>query len=331
MYLLNPLYLLTIPAIIALAIYARRYKGAAGIKFSSGELLSGIKPSVKAAISRYLPFVRTAALILIAIALCRPQAPLGRAHVETEGIDIVFAVDSSTSMLGEDFQVRGRRLSRIDIVKDVIKDFIKGRSNDRLGLVTFAARAYTMCPLTLDYGWLLTNVDRLQAGIVEDGTAIGSGITASLNRLRASSAKSKVVILLTDGRNNAGNVAPLVAAQAANALKVKIYAIGAGTRGLVPYPVRDMFGRKVYQQVQIDLDEETLQQIASVSGGKYFRATDTESLRRIYAEIDRMERSKIEEKGYQQVRELFAWFLIPGLLLLGAEIVLSNTWLRRLP
>ncbi len=331
MYLLNPLYLLTIPAIIALTIYARHSKGAAGIKFSSGELLSGIKPSVKAIVSRYMPVVRAASLVLMALALCRPQAPLGRAHVETEGIDIVLAVDSSTSMLGEDFQARGRRLSRIDIVKDVIKDFIKGRSNDRLGLVTFAARAYTMCPLTLDYGWLLTNVDRLQAGIVEDGTAIGSGISASLNRLRASSAKSQVVILLTDGRNNAGNVAPLVAAQAANALKVKIYTIGAGTRGLVPYPARDMFGRKVYQQVQIDLDEETLQQIASVSGGKYFRATDTDSLRRIYAEIDRMERSKIEEKGYQQVRELFAWFLIPGLVLLGLEMVLSNTWLRRLP
>ncbi|MDD2703416.1 MAG: VWA domain-containing protein, partial [Candidatus Omnitrophica bacterium] len=195
----------------------------------------------------------------------------------------------------------------------------------------FASRAYTVCPLTLDYGWLLDNLERVKTGLVEDGTAVGSGIAASVNRLKDAGAKSKVVILLTDGRNNTGVISPLTAAEAAKALKVKVYTIGAGSKGPVPYPVRDFFGNTVYQPVEIDIDEDTLIKIADMTGAKYFRATDTESLRKIYKEINVLEKTVIEEKGYSEYNELFAVFLVPGLLVLLLDIVLANTILRKIP
>jgi len=234
-------------------------------------------------------------------------------------------------MLAEDFIFAGRRMSRIDVVKDVVREFVKARIHDRMAIVTFAARPYTICPLTLDYGWLLDNLQRIKSGMVEDGTAVGSGIAAALNRLKNSKAKSKVVILLTDGRNNTGRISPMTAAEAAKALSIRIYTIGAGSKGPVPYPVKDLWGNKVYQQVEIDLDEESLTKISDITGAKYFRATDTESLRKIYSEINNMEQTRIEDKGYQQYNELFPLFLIPGLILLLGEIVLSNTVLRQLP
>jgi Ca-activated chloride channel family protein len=213
----------------------------------------------------------------------------------------------------------------------VVSEFIRGRQNDRMGIVAFAARAYTVCPLTLDYGWLLQNLERIKIGMIEDGTAIGSGIGSSLNRLKDTKAKGKVVILLTDGRNNAGKLAPLTAAEAARALGVKIYTIGVGTKGLAPYPIKDFFGNTVYQPIRIDIDEDTLIKIAAKTNAKYFRATDTESLRKIYEEIDRLEKTPIEEKGYLEYKELFGLFLIPGLILLFSEVILGNTVLRRLP
>jgi Ca-activated chloride channel family protein len=222
-------------------------------------------------------------------------------------------------------------VNRIDIVKDAVRDFIKARSNDRIGLVTFAARAYTVCPLTLDYNWLLGNIDRIRAGMIEDGTAIGSGIASSLNRLKDTKAKSKVIVLLTDGRNNAGKISPLIAAEAASALKVKIYTIGAGSKGLVPYPVKDMFGRTVYQPVEADVDEATLTKIAEITGGKFFRATDAQSLKNIYKEIDQLEKSPIEYKGYLEYNEVFRSFRIPGLVFLLLEIVLTHTYFRKVP
>jgi Ca-activated chloride channel family protein len=185
--------------------------------------------------------------------------------------------------------------------------------------------------LTVDYSWLLTNLQRISSGMLEDGTAIGSGIAASLNRLKNSKAKSKIIILLTDGRNNMGKISPLTAAEAAKALKVKIYTIGAGSKGPVPYPVRDFFGNKVYQQIEADLDEDTLSKIASITQAKYYRATDTEALRNIYSEIDRLEKTPMQEKGFQEYKELFPLFLIPGLFLLFLEIILVNTAFRKIP
>lgn len=278
-----------------------------------------------------LIFLRLAALILLIIALSRPQSMLQESSIETEGVDIVLAVDVSTTMLAEDLEAGVSRKSRVNAVKDVVREFINNRHNDRIGIVAFASRAYTVSPLTLDYGWLLQNLDRVKVGLIEDGTAIGSGISTSLNRLKDTQAKSKVVILLTDGRNNAGKISPLTAAEAAEALKIKIYTIGAGTKGLAPFPAKDMFGNKVYQQVKIEIDEELLKQIAGKTHVRYFRATDTKSLRDIYMEINKLEKSHIEEKGYVEYKELFHLFLIPGLALLLLEIILNNTVLRKIP
>jgi len=327
----SPFFLVLLLPAALIVFYTGRKKTAAGFKFSSAGLLSGLQTTFKAKLSRGLIFLRLASVSLVIIALARPQAPVADSRVQSEGIDIVLAVDCSTSMLAEDFQIAGRRQSRIDVIKDVVKDFIKGRSNDRIGIVAFAGRAYTVCPLTLDYGWLLENLDRIKAGMIEDGTAIGSGSSSALNRLRSTKTKSKIVILLTDGRNNTGKVAPLVAAEAAKALKVKVYTIGAGTKGLAPYPVRDFFGNVFYEQVRIDLDEDTLAKIALITDARYFRATDTESLKEIYRQIDKMEKTPVEEKGYSEYNELFPLLLIPGLALLFLEIALANTVLRKVP
>ncbi len=327
----NPFFLILLPVAALIIFYTARKNAASGFKFSSGGLLGGLQTTFKARLSRGLIFLRLASVSLIIIALARPQTPVADSRLQTEGIDIVLALDCSTSMLAEDFQIAGKRQSRIDVIKDVVKDFIKGRSNDRIGIVVFAGRAYTLCPLTLDYGWLLENIERIKAGMIEDGTAIGSGISSALNRLRGTKAKSKIIVLLTDGRNNSGKVTPLVAAEAAKALKVKIYAIGAGAKGLVPYPVKDFFGNVFYQQVRIDIDEDTLTKIASVTEAKYFRATDTESLKEIYRQIDKMEKTPVEEKGYSEYNELFPLLLIPGLALLFLEITLTHTLLRKVP
>lgn len=328
----SPFFLILLPIAAGIIFFAKKKeKVTSGIKFSSGDLLGGLKGSWKLKLSGNLIFLRLAAVSLLIVALARPQSPIEDSKIESEGIDIVLAIDCSTSMLAEDFKIGGKRQNRLEVVKDVVKDFINGRSNDRIGLVAFAARAYTVSPLTLDYGWLMQNLTRIKTNMIEDGTAIGSGLTSALNRLRDTEAKSKVVILLTDGRNNTGKISPFTAAEAAKALKVKVYTIGAGTKGFAPYPAKDFFGNTVYQPVQIDIDEDTLKEIASLTGAKYFRATDTESLRGIYKEIDRLEKTRIEEKGYLEYNELFPLFLVIGLSLLSLEIVLSNTLLRKLP
>ncbi|HNX80605.1 MAG TPA: VWA domain-containing protein [Candidatus Omnitrophota bacterium] len=327
----SPIFLLLIPFAVAFVLYAQIKTRSAGIRFSSGTIVEGIKPTLTMRLRQYVFVVRIIALILLIIALARPQSPVEDSKIETEGIDIVLAIDSSTSMLAEDFTIGGKRMSRVEVVLDVVKDFIKGRQSDRIGLVTFAARAYTVCPLTRDYGWLQTNLQRIRAGMLEDGTALGSGIAASLNRLKNSKAKSKIIILLTDGRNNTGSISPRTAAEAARALRVKIYTIGAGAQGLVPFPVRDFWGNKAYQQVELDLDENSLREISSVTGGKFFRATDTETLRKIYGEIDRLEKTPLEDKSYQEYQELFPGFLAVGLVFLLFEIIVSQTILRTIP
>lgn len=278
-----------------------------------------------------LPALRIIALVLLVVGLARPQRGRAESRYTGEGIDIMLAVDISGSMLAEDFTLNERRVNRLDAVKDVVRQFVEGRPNDRIGLVLFGARAYTQSPLTLDHGWLLGNLDRARIGMIEDGTAIGSALATAAARLRDADGKSKVLVLLTDGQNNAGKVSPSTAADAVRATGIKTYTIGAGTRGLAPYPARDLFGNTVYQRVQVDIDETTLQAVAEKTGGKYFRATDTASLKAIYDEIDRMERTTFTAPRYLDYDELYPWLAIPALLLFAVEIGLGNTLLRKLP
>jgi len=327
----TPWILLFIPLILgALWILHRRQRPSA-IRFSSIQLVSFLKPSLKLRLKNFPFFLRLVALAFFLVALAGPRSVLDKQIHHSEGIDIVLAIDASGSMAGEDFKIDGRRMNRLAIVKKVVKDFVEGRSADRLGLVTFGAYAYTVCPLTTDHEWLLTNLERVELGTVEDGTAIGSGILSSVNRLKDSTAKSKVVILLTDGMNNAGKVDPVSAARVAENLKIKIYTIGAGSKGYVPFPVQDFFGRSVYQNVLIDLDEKTLAGVAEMTKGKYFRATDTESLQNIYKEIDALEKTKIEEYGFREYTELFNRFLVLALTFLLFEVILSRTVLLKVP
>ncbi len=327
----DPWFLVLLPLVTALMIYAQKRERDPSVLFPSKKLYAGLKPTFRVRLSRSLVLVRIAALILIILALCRPQSVIEETRIETEGIDIVLAIDTSTSMLAEDFTLDGKRENRLEVVKKVVKEFIGGRHSDRIGIVAFASRAYTVAPLTLDYDWLMHNLERVKTGIIEDGTAIGSGLSAALNRLKNTDAESKVIILLTDGRNNAGRISPLTAAEVSGALNIKVYTIGTGTKGLAPYPAKDIFGNTVYQSVKINIDDETLKKIAEKTDAKYFRATDTESLKDIYRQIDELEKTKIEETGYREYRELFHYFLLSGLALLIFEIIINNTILRRVP
>jgi len=275
--------------------------------------------------------LRALAVLLLVLALTRPQLGKAESQYTGEGIDIVLAVDLSGSMLSEDFTLNGQRANRLDVVKSVVRDFVARREGDRIGLVLFSARPYTQCPLTLDHGWLLQNLDRAHIGMIEDGTAIGSALATAAGRLEHSDAKSKVIILLTDGQSNAGKISPATAADAVKALGVKVYAIGAGTRGMAPFPARDFFGNKVYQPMKVDIDEDTLKLVAQKTGGRYFRATDTPSLQEIYNEIDRMERTTFAAPRFLDYYELYPWLLLPALALLGAEVGLGHTRLRKLP
>ena len=326
----DPLWFAAIPLPWMVWWVARRV-GRARMRFPSA---AGLEPAAHRGHPSWLrlpAILRAVALTFVVIALARPQQGLESGRLRTEGIDIVLAVDVSGSMLAEDFTLHGARHNRLDVVKDVVKEFVEHRPNDRIGLVVFAGRPYTQCPLTMDHDWLLSRLDRVEIGMVEDGTAIGSGIGAALNRLRRSKATSRIMVLLTDGVNNAGTVTPEAAAQLAKTLEVRIYAIGAGTKGLAPYPATDMFGRRVYQQVKIEVDDEGLTKIARLTGGQYLRATDTESLRTIYHEIDRMEKTTVEQPQYLSYKEWYPWFVIPAMLLLLGEVLVSDTWLRVLP
>lgn len=280
---------------------------------------------------RWSRILRVLVLVLIVLALARPQEGLESTRIPVEGIDIVLVLDVSSSMLAEDFVLKGRRRNRLEIVKEVVKSFILERKHDRLGLVVFGGTAYTASPMTLDYGWLLAQLERTQIGMVEDGTAVGSAIATAVNRLRDSGAESRIIILLTDGVNNVGSLSPDAAAELAAALDIKIYTIGVGTQGPVPYPIVDPFGRRRYRQVKVDMDEESLIRVANRTLGRYFRATDTESLKNIYEEINLLEKTEIEETRYLEHREQYPLFVGPALLVLLLALVLDQKWLRVLP
>ena len=324
------IFALFIPLVIFMARRKVRRLDSAFL-FSSEELIKDLKPTWKIRLGKILILFRAIAVILLLLALARPQAILEGTKTISEGVDIVLDIDTSSSMLAEDFRIGVSRINRFEMVKDAVKEFIKKRKDDRIAMIAFAARAYTVCPLTTDYAWLNDNLDRVKVGMMEDATAIGSAIASSVNRLATSKTKSKIIILLTDGVNNAGTVSPLVAAEAAAAFKIKIYTVGVGTKGLSPYPFKDVYGRTVYQNIPIEMDEEVLKKIASITGGKYYLASDTETLHRIYDDINKLEKSNIEHFGYREYTELFPYFLIPALVILALEILLANTVFMKVP
>lgn len=327
----SPEFLWLLILVPLLALWRGRKGRTAAIEYSSAELVRKVARESHGAAGRWITTLRLLGLALLIVALARPQFGRGTTEVEASGIDIVLAIDISGSMEALDFQLEGRQVNRLEVVKSVVAKFIEARPNDRIGLVVFAGRPYLVSPLTLDHPWLLQNLERVRIGMVEDGTAIGSGLATSVNRLRDQPSKSKIVILLTDGVNNAGKVAPETAADAARAMGIKVYTIGAGVQGKAPMPVRDQFGNKRFAMVPVDVDEETLKKVAEATDGKFYRATDTASLGKIYEQIDQLEKTKVTIKRFEHYQELFAWFLIPGLLILGGEFVAKNTRYRRLP
>ena len=270
-------------------------------------------------------------LASLIVALARPQLGRTLSRVQASGIDIMLAIDVSRSMMAEDLSIGNQRANRLEAVKSVTQKFIEARPNDRIGITCFAGRPYLVSPLTLDHDWLLQNLERVRIGLVEDGTAIGSAIASASNRLKDKEAKSKIVVLLTDGDNNSGKVTPATAAVAAMALGIMVYTVGAGTRGYAPVPVQDMFGRTVYQNVKVEVDEKTLKEIAALTDAQYFRATDGKSLEQIFEQIDKLEKSTVELDQYKQYRDLFPWFVAPGFALVALEMLLGQTIWRRLP
>lgn len=308
-----------------------RIGGTPGVLFSTTGTLAKIGGRRRSRAGDFLTGLLYLALVFLIVALARPQLGQTITRVQASGIDIMVVIDVSRSMLAEDFTIGGQRANRLDAVKLVTEKFIEERPNDRIGIVAFAGRPYLVSPLTLDHDWLITNLERIRIGLVEDGTAIGSALASALNRLKDKESKSKIVVLLTDGDNNMGRVSPLTAAEAAQALGVKVYTIGSGSHGNAPFPFVDQFGRTVYRQVPVDFDEEILKQIAAMTGGEYFRATDTVSLQGIFDAIDELEKSEVEIQRVAQYRDLFPWFVLAGTMLLAAETLLGQTLWRRLP
>jgi len=322
------LFLLLLLPLLSWRYWKRHQRLGGAIRYSNLDLLKNL-PKPSNYFPKHLFFgLRLLALASIIIALARPQSGHTEEEVTTEGIDIVLSLDISSSMLAEDFKPR----NRVEAAKLVAEQFISGRRNDRIGMVVFSARSFTQCPLTLDYGVLINFLKKVEVGMIkEDGTAIGLGIANAVDRLRNSKAKSKVIILLTDGRNNAGEIDPLTGARVAQAFNVRIYTIGVGTRGEALYPVQDPFFGKRYVRMPVDIDEEMLTQIADLTDGQYFRATDRQSLEKIFSEIDKLEKTKIEVKQFTRYRELFAGWLAAAIGLIFVEIVLSNTKFRKIP
>jgi Ca-activated chloride channel family protein len=300
--------------------------GGPSIRISSAE---GVRkaPLTWRFFARHIPFVlRLAALAFIIVALARPQRVNENQTTVTEGIDIVIAMDVSGSMLARDFKP-----DRLSAAKEVAADFIAGRVGDRMGLVVFAGEAYSPSPLTASKNEVQTALANVRSGIIDDGTAIGNGLATAINRLRESQSKSKVIILLTDGVNNSGVISPIMAADIAMDLGIKVYTIGVGKNGMAPYPAYDMFGQLVFQQMPVEIDEQTLTEISEKTNGKYFRATDKQTLKEIYQQIDSLEKSKIEVHNQVTIDELFLLWLLGAFALLLLEWLIDNVLLKRLP
>ncbi len=276
---------------------------------------------------RHLPFVlRMIVFTLLVLALARPQGATDNNSVTTEGVDIVVSLDISGSMLARDFTP-----DRISAAKDVATKFIIDRKTDRIGLVVFAGESFTQSPLTTDYATLINLLNQVESGVIDDGTAIGNGLATAVARLKESDAKSKVVILLTDGVNNSGQVAPITAAELAKTLGIKVYTIGVGSQGNAPYPVLDPWGNITYQQVKVEIDEQVLQDIAEMTDGKYFRATSNDKLKSIYEEINALEQTKIDVQNFVSYQEKFMFFMLLAIVLLIVEIMVKHIYLKQIP
>ena len=297
----------------------------ASVQFSSLKPFAGMAKSYKYYLRHLLFVLRISAISFIIIAIARPQSFENWQNKTTQGIDMMLALDISSSMLAEDL-----RPNRLEAAKEVAVKFISGRELDRMGLVVFSGESFTQCPLTTDHTVLINLFQNIKSGMIEDGTAIGMGLANAVNRLKDSEAISKVVILLTDGENNRGDVAPLTAADIAKTFGIRVYTIGVGTMGMAPYPFQTPFGVQ-YQQVEVKIDEKTLTEISQITGGKYFRATSTSSLTDVYEEIDKLEKSKIDVKEFSNTKEEFLIFALIALALLAFEILLRNTILRSIP
>ena len=326
MHFASPYYLWLLTALVPMAGYYvwRTLQGGAAIQISSVDGVVRAPKTIRYYL-RHLPFVLRAAAFAL---LARPQDVERLSHTNTEGIDIMLAIDVSGSMLARDF-----RPDRITAAKEVAGSFIADRYGDRIGLVAFAGEAFTQSPLTTDQGTLQTLLSRIRSGLIEDGTAIGNGLATAINRLRESEAKSKVIILLTDGVNNRGEIAPLTAAEIAKAQGIRVYTIGVGTEGMAPYPAVDIYGTPTGGTVmaKVEIDEKTLRSIAEMTGGEYFRATDKAKLKAIYDQINQLEKSKVEVTEHVTYHEQYLLWALAGLLLLFAEFLFANLVLKRIP
>jgi len=323
----NPEFFYLLFVLIPIIVwYILRYrKSGASIHFSSIRGVSNIPKSWKH-YCRHLPFLlEIAGFSLLTIALARPQSSKNWQNISTEGIDIVISLDISSSMLAQDFQP-----NRLEAAKKVATQFISGRNDDRIGLVIFSGESFTQCPLTSDHAVLINLFNEVKSGMIEDGTAIGNGLATAVARLKGSTAKSKVIILLTDGQNNRGEIAPVTASELAKTFGIRVYTIGVGTIGTAPYPVPTPFGTRI-QNIPVKIDEETLQKIADTTGGKYFRATNNDKLIQIYKEIDKMEKSKIDVKKYSKKEEEYESYLLYGTLCLILGLFFKTTIFRNIP
>ena len=328
----HPLVLLWLLALPALAWMKGKWGQNASFVYSSVDLVRPISGLRRSWASRILAALQWLALAVFIVALAQPRLVKGETEITASGVDIVVALDMSGSMASLDFVENGHRVDRINMAREVLSKFIDGRPNDRIGLVPFATEAYIASPLTLDHDFLQTNLARLQLGVIDaNHTAIGSALMTALNQLSEIQSKSKIVILMTDGENNAGKVPPLTAADVAQTLKIKVYTIGIGLRGMAPMPVTNVFGQRELRMMPADVDEETLQKIADKTGGKYYRADSADTMRRIYAEIDSLEKTKVEVKKYEHFDELYGVFGLGGLGLFLLEMALSHTVWRKLP
>lgn len=321
----NPEYLWFLLVLIPLLAWRiwQRKKAVANMKISSLQMFSNKGISWRLVLRYIMLAVECLCIALIIVALARPQSTDSWEEHTTEGIDIAIALDISGSMLAEDF-----RPNRLEAAKNIGMEFVSSRPSDNIGLVVFSGESYTQCPLTIDHAVLLNLFSELKSGLIDDGTAIGLGLATAVNRLRDSQAKSKVIILLTDGENNMGNISPTTAAEFAKEFGIRVYTIGIGKKGKAPYPFKTAFGTTVYQDVDVNIDEETLTQIAEMTDGQYYRATDNESLRNIYSEIDKMEKTILNVQSFSKPHEEYEPLLIWAILLLIFQQILSLTVLK---
>jgi len=317
--------LILVPLMVAWYFWKGR-KGTAPLSVSGFENLDDNMSSVRVWIRHVLAILRLAVVILLILVLARPQSSNQWEQVTTEGIDIVMCMDVSGSMRAMDFKP-----NRLEASKNVGIEFVNARQNDRFGLVVFAGESFTQCPMTTDRAVVINFMKDIDFGVIEDGTAIGMGLATAVNRIKDSKAKSKVIILLTDGVNNRGDVGPVTAAELAESFGIRVYTIGVGSQGNAPMPVQDVFGRTVTQNMPVEIDEQVLRSIAETTDGAYFRATNNNKLREIYQEIDQLEKTRLDVKQFNKKKEEYFPFLLAALLLLLTEVFLRYTLLRTIP